>query len=148
MSKGHDDLGAAGSLAEKAGDLGDERRAWILDRRRKTLRVEKHHTRPADRPAPAIGRRQDHHEEISFVIEEVLLILEFGQRLLADGFQEIQMFLASLQGLFHRDHAVSKHAGLRHGKGRRSRDVGGALRPSSYVLPPLLFIGRSPVRSP
>jgi len=114
VSKRHDDLGAAGSLAEIFADLADERRVRIFNRRRKTLRVKKHHARPADRASAPVARHEDHHEQVSFMVQVVLPILEIRKRLFADRFQEFEMLLSPFEGLFHRDHPVPEHACLWH----------------------------------
>jgi hypothetical protein len=62
MPKRHDDLGAAGSMAQIFADLADERRVRILDGRGEALRIKEHHARPTDRAPAPVASREDHHE--------------------------------------------------------------------------------------
>ena len=96
-------------------DPRTQRRDRVLDERRQPLRVEEHHARPPDGLLSAIGRFQGEDEEVALVIEAVLPILEVGKRLTAESLQELEVLLSPLEGLFHRDHPVSKHPRLRHG---------------------------------
>jgi hypothetical protein len=110
----HDDLRARRVRADELDDLAPQRRLGISGDRRDALGVIQHHPRPAHAPNPAVGRLEDHHEEVALVVEGVFPKREFRNRLAADGLQELEVLLAPLERLLHRDHPVPEHSGLWH----------------------------------
>jgi hypothetical protein len=114
VSKRDDDLRTAPLRAQVLDDLRTQLSSGFSGKKRDPLRVEEDHSGPADAFAAAVARREIHHEHVAFVIEKVPGILELGQRLPAEGLQELEMLLSPLEGLLHRDDAVAKHPCLRH----------------------------------
>jgi hypothetical protein len=114
MPEGHDDVGTARARAEIVDDPFAKAPRGIAGQDRDPLGVEEHHAGPADPPDAPVGRRELHHEEVPLVIERVGDVFELRQRLPAQVLQKLQVLLAPLEGLFHGDHAVPEHSGLRH----------------------------------
>jgi hypothetical protein len=114
VTEGDQDLGARRLLAQQTDDLRPQDRRGIRRERRNALRVEEDHAGPADAAARSIRRVELHDEEVAFVLEHVLPEGEPGQRLAANVLEQREVLLASLERLFHRDHAVPKHACLAH----------------------------------
>jgi hypothetical protein len=114
VTEGDDDLRPGRPLPQELDDLSAKNARRIGCHRGHPFRIEEHHSRPADLLAPAVGRFEQHHEEVALVIERVLAITEVGEGLETEGLQEIEMLLSSLEGLLHRDHAVSEHSRLGH----------------------------------
>jgi hypothetical protein len=115
MAKRHDDFGTRRASPQELDDPGAENGRGIARQRGDAFRVEEHHARPGHSFRRAVGAAQIHDEKIALVIERVLGILVFRERFAAELLEHRQMFLAALEGLLHRDHAVPEHAGLRHG---------------------------------
>jgi hypothetical protein len=114
MPESDDDFRPRRAFAQVTRHFARERRLRVLDERRQSLGVKKHHARPTHGPAPPVRRFETHHEQVALVVEEVFPVLELRERLLANPFEELQVFFAALERLLHRDHAVSEHSGLRH----------------------------------
>jgi hypothetical protein len=114
VAERHDDLGPPRLVPQKPHDPAPEVRRRVGDDRRNALGVEEDHPRPADRLSPPVGCLEDHHEEIPLVVERVLLVAEIGQRLEAEGLEQLEVLLSPFEGLLHRDHPVAEHARLGH----------------------------------
>jgi hypothetical protein len=123
MAEGDQDLGAGSLLAQEPHDLRPQNRRGIRRERRNALRVEEDHAGPADAAARSIRRVELHDEEVALVLEHVLPEGETRQRLAANVLQQREVLLASLERLFHRDHAVPEHACLAHQFSVATRDV-------------------------
>jgi hypothetical protein len=114
VAEGHDDLGDLRPRAQEPDDLLPERRAGLAGHRGDALGVEEDHAGPADAPRGSVRRGEVHDEEVALVVERVLAELELRHRLAAEVLEQGEVFLPSLEGLLHRDHAVSEHPGLAH----------------------------------
>jgi hypothetical protein len=110
----HDDLGSVGAGAKVLDDPLPQAAGGVAGQDRNPLGVEEDHARPADDAAAAVARGQLHHEEVALVVERVRDVVEIRERFPAQRLQELQVLLAALEGLFHRDHAVPEHACLGH----------------------------------
>jgi hypothetical protein len=114
VPEGHDDLRPAGSSAKVLDDPLAQAAGGVAREDRDALGVEEDHAGPADPTGAAVARGELHHEKVSLVVERMPGVFEIRKRFAAQRLQELQMLLAPLEGLFHRDHAVPEHACLRH----------------------------------
>jgi hypothetical protein len=119
----HDDLRARRVRAHELDDLAPQRRLGVSGDRWYALGVVEHHPRPAHAPNPPVRSLEDHHEEVALVVKRVLPKREFRNRLAADSLQELEVLLAPLERLLHRDHPVPKHACLWHMRVSRQSTV-------------------------
>jgi hypothetical protein len=114
VAEGHDDLGLRAAGAQEFDDLRAQRRGRVAGQGRDALGIEQDHAGPADARDRTPGRGELHDEEIALVIQRVLAELELRERLAAQILQHGEVLFSALEGLLHRDHAVSEHACLRH----------------------------------
>jgi hypothetical protein len=114
VPEGHNDLRPVRPGAKILDDPLAQIVPGIAGEHRDALGVEEDHARPADQAASAVARRELDHEEIALVVESVRDVVEIRQSLAAKRLQELQVLLAALESLLHRDHAVSEHSGLGH----------------------------------
>jgi hypothetical protein len=110
----HNGLGSAGAGAKILDDPLAQPSGGIAGQDRNSLGVEENHAGPPDPAQAAVARDELHDEEIALVVERVRDVFEIRKRFPAKRLQELQVLLAPLEGLFHRDHAVPEHACLRH----------------------------------
>jgi hypothetical protein len=114
VAERHDDFGPARLRPQVSNYLFPEEAARIAQEDRDALRVEEHHSRPADELAAAIPPEKLHHEEIPLVVEQVPRVLELRDCLPAESLQELEVLFPALEGLLHRDDPVPEHSRLWH----------------------------------
>jgi hypothetical protein len=114
VPESHDDLGPAGAGAKVLDDPLAQAAGGVAGEDRNPLGVEENHSGPADPTGAAVARRELHHEKVSLVVERMCDVFEIRKRFPAQSLQQLEVLLAPLEGLFHRDHAVPEHACLRH----------------------------------
>src|ERR1700693_2730569 len=115
VAERHDDLGTRRLRTQELDDPRAQRCQGIPRQRGDALRVEEHHPRQAYTARPPAGRLEHHYEEVALVVERVFSEGELRQALAADGLEKLEVLLASLERLLHRDHPVPEHACLWHG---------------------------------
>src|SRR5512141_846873 len=114
VSERDDDLRTVRPRSQVLDDPAPEVARRISGEHRDPLRIEKDHARPRDALLAAVCRGEVHHEEVPLVVEKVRDVLELRRRFDADRLQEVEILLAPLERLLHRDDPVTKHACLRH----------------------------------